>query len=203
MEPIRGTILALGIFGAAVLAPQMLSAADEAAETSVSEQPIMADEKSSVERLLDKLAQAKSESEAKALERKVFGAWHKSGSDTVDLLTVRANTAIKQKRYGISLAYLDTIIELRPDFAEGWNMRATVYYLIDEYELSLADIQHVLVLQPRHFGALNGLGMILRKINEPAEALKAFRGVLSVHPYFGNTQKSVDKLIKEVEGRKI
>jgi tetratricopeptide (TPR) repeat protein len=156
-----------------------------------------------VELLLDRLSEAGSAREAKSLERKIVMAWNQSGSDTIDLLVTRAAIAIKRKDYGLALQYLDTIVDSRPEFAEGWNMRATVYYLIDEYELSLADIQHVLALQPRHFGALSGLGMIFRDLDEPAKALDAFRQVLSVHPYFGNARESVEKLEPEVEGRDI
>lgn len=205
MEHVRGLILALGLplgmLGAASVVPPIAFAADESAGLSESNQDIA--EADPVETLLDRLSKSSSENEASALEREIVVAWNHSGSDTVDLLLARAGTAIKKKQYGLALQYLDTIVETKPEFAEGWNMRATVYYLIDEYELSLADIQQVLALQPRHFGALSGLGMIFRDLDEPAKALDAFRQVLSVHPYFGNARESVDELEPEVEGRDI
>jgi len=222
MEHFRGLILVLGLSlgfsGVLAVVPTFAPAANEPAgvpdsdasgdepgpETANSDTPDTdADGPPSVETLLDSLAAAESESEAKALERRIVIAWNHSGSDTVDLLLVRAGSAIKKQDYGLALQYLDTIIESKPEFAEGWNMRATVYYLIDEYDLSLADIQQVLALQPRHFGALSGLGMIFRDLDEPAKALDAFRQVLSVHPYFGSTRESIEKLEPEVEGREI
>lgn len=158
---------------------------------------------SRVEAMLDRLSKAGSKAEAKAIERQIVAAWHRSGSDTIDLLAARAADSIQSKNYGVALQYLDTIVDADPGFVEGWNMRATVYFLIDEYELSLADIQQVLALQPRHFGALSGLGMIFRDLDEPGKALDAFRQVLSVHPFFGNARESIDKLKPEVEGREI
>lgn len=205
MGYVRGLILAfglpLGLLGGVAVTPPIALAADEPAGLSDSNQDIA--ETSPVETLLDRLSKSGSESEASALEREIIVAWNHSGSDTVDLLLARAGTAIKKKDYGLALQYLDTIVETKPDFPEGWNMRATVYYLIDEYELSLADIQQVLALQPRHFGALSGLGMIFRDLDEPAKALDAFRQVLTVHPYFGNARESVEELEPEVEGRDI
>ncbi|MEJ8573824.1 tetratricopeptide repeat protein [Microbaculum marinum] len=174
-----------------------------AADPDPSRQDAESEAAEPVEVLLDRLSQAGSEREAKALEREIVLAWNRSGSDTVDLLLSRAGAAIKQEDYGLALQYLDAIVETRPDFPEAWNMRATVYYLLDEYELSIADIQHVLTLQPRHFGALSGLGMIFRDLDQPAQALDAFRQALAVHPYFGNVRESAEKLEPEVEGREI
>ncbi len=156
-----------------------------------------------VERLLDRLGAAEGEGEARRIERLIVEAWHRSGSDTVDLLLQRANAAIQDKGWALALEYLDTIVELAPDFAEGWNKRATVYYMINDYERSISDIGRVLTLQPRHFGALSGLGMIFREINQPSRALSAFRQALEVHPYFGDTRSNVDRLAIEVEGRGI
>jgi tetratricopeptide (TPR) repeat protein len=207
MDTIRGITRAIALVGGLLAlcpAPSSAWAATTAEEPSDADTAVPTEESvQSVEVLLDRLALAKSESEADALEQRIVRAWNNSGSDTVDLLAARAGRAMKEQRYTTSLQYLDTIIELKPDFAEGWNMRATVYYLIDEYELSLADIQHVLALQPRHFGALSGLGMIFRDLDQPEKALEAFRQVLTIHPFFGNARESVEKLEPEVEGREI
>jgi tetratricopeptide (TPR) repeat protein len=199
--PVVLAVVSIGLSSAAVAA----SAEDPAGPANGAEGPQKPLDIAppSVEELLDRLSKAKSEDEAKALESKVVAAWNESGSDTVDLLVERAGTAIQEQDFGVALQYLDTIVELNPDFAEGWNMRATVYYLLDEYELSLADIERVLVLQPRHFGALSGLGMIFRELDEPKKALEAFRAVLAVDPYFGKARESVEKLEIEVEGRDI
>lgn len=155
------------------------------------------------EALLDQLASADDEATAKALETRVREIWQRSGSDTADLLLGRAGDAFKREDYARALQYLDTIVALRPGFVEGWNMRATVYYMLDEYELSMSDIEQVLSLQPRHFGALSGLGMIFRELDQPRQALEAFRKALAVNPFLENARTSVRRLEIEVEGRAI
>lgn len=156
-----------------------------------------------VEALLDELQAAGSQAEAKGLERRILAAWNASGSPTIDLLHERATAAIEKKDYPLALEYLDTIVSLAPDFAEGWNKRATVYYLIDNYELSIADIGRALSIQPRHFAALAGLGMIFREINAPDRALAAFRKAQQIHPYLGDIERPMETLELEVEGRGI
>lgn len=156
-----------------------------------------------VDSLLDELGAVERESDAKRLEQRILRAWHRSGSATVDLLIRRANAAIKDEDYALALEYLDTIVVLAPDFAEGWNKRATVYYLIDEYQRAIADIGRVLALEPRHFGALGGLGMIFRELNDRERALSAFRRALDVHPFFGDIRSAAERLEVEVEGRGI
>ena len=118
----------------------------------------------------------------------------------VDLLMKRVITAINDEDYSLALALLNRIVEIRPGYAEGWNKRATLYYLIDDYGRSMRDIQMVLSLEPRHFGALSGLGLILQEVGQKAGALAAFRQALSVHPFLGNLQENVEELAHEVEG---
>ncbi|MCT8971664.1 tetratricopeptide repeat protein [Microbaculum marinisediminis] len=205
MDQIRGLILVVFFTVFLAAAPFGASAEDSSGPGTTPEKSDKSAETAepSVEDLLDRLSQSASEDEAKALERKIVAAWNASGSDTVDLLVQRAGAAIEDKDLGIALQYLDLVTQMLPDYAEGWNMRATVYYLLDEYELSLADIQRTLALQPRHFGALTGLGLIFRELDEPEKALEAYRQVLAVHPYFGKARQSVEKLETEVEGRDI
>jgi tetratricopeptide (TPR) repeat protein len=140
---------------------------------------------------------------AKSVEQAIWGLWLKSGSDTADLLMNWAVEAIAEKNYDRALEYLDAIVEVRPNYAEGWNKRATVYYMRDDYGRSLGDLQHVLALEPRHFGALAGLGTILQEIDEKPRALEAFRRALAIHPHFESAKKAIDRLIVEVEGRDI
>jgi len=216
MEPLRGLILVVWAAAALTGAPLAAFATDNpAAENPGAEDPVdphgnssdpgQSSEKTapSVDELLDRLSKSTSKKEAAALERQIVRAWNTSGSDTVDHMIMRAGSAIEARDFGVALQYLDTVVAMQPSYAEGWNMRATVYYLLDEYELSLSDIRQTLARQPRHFGALSGLGMIFRELDEPDQALEAFRQVLEVHPYFGKARQSVEKLEKEVEGEEI
>lgn len=153
-----------------------------------------------VDALLDALSRAPDAETASRLEQTVLRAWLDSGSDTIDLLMERAIIAMEGKAYALALELLDAIVEIKPDYAEGWNKRATLYYLIDDYDHSMRDIQKVLALEPRHFGALSGLGLILQDVGEKRGALAAFRQALAVHPFLGNVEESVDELLREVEG---
>ncbi len=134
---------------------------------------------------LDKLFTAlksKDETAAKAAEDRIITLWLQSGSDTIDLLMSWGAQAIDDKDYATALDVLDRMVTLKPDYAEGWNKRATVYYLTDKYGQSLADIQRVLALEPRHFGALTGLGAIFREIGEDKKAIRAYGEALAHRP---------------------
>jgi len=105
------------------------------------------------------------------------------------------------KNFEVALALLDKLVELQPDWAEAWNKRATVRYLVDDYEGSMADIAHVLKLEPRHFGALSGMGMILERRGFREDALRAYRRALAIAPHLDSLRNSVDRLTKSVEGQ--
>jgi tetratricopeptide (TPR) repeat protein len=105
--------------------------------------------RSEAQQLLDALQEAPNAGTAEHIERSLLQAWTRSGSDTVDLLMGRAAEAMERNEYPVALELLTTVVEIKPDYAEGWNRRATLYYLMDEYALSVADIRHTLVLEPR------------------------------------------------------
>ena len=154
--------------------------------------------------LFDSLKTAKSDTAAEAAENGILSLWLQSGSDTVDLMMTWALKAMEAKDYSAALDFLGRITQIRPDFVEGWNKRATVYYLTDDYARSLSDIRHVLALEPRHFGALAGLGSILRELGEDREALVAYRAALAADPHMDEVRKAIDELEKKgVGGREI
>ena len=92
---------------------------------------------------------------------------------------------------------------MKPDFLEAWNRRATIYYIKKDFSRSLADIQEVLRREPRHFGALSGLGIILQEFGDDKRALDAFRRALAVHPRIERIPDLAKKLEEKVEGRDI
>src|SRR5581483_8042192 len=96
---------------------------------------------------------------AKAIEERIWALWFVSPSDTANLLMTRVRTAVEAKDTDLALKLLDAIIEVKPDFVEAWNRRASIYFLKKDFGKSLADIRQVLKLEPRHFGALSGLGI--------------------------------------------
>ena len=143
------------------------------------------------------LKSAKDDATAKQSEDAIIALWLQSGSDTVDLLMSWSVQAIASKDYAQALDILDRVVTLKPDYAEGWNKRATVYFLTDKYGQAISDIEHVLVLEPRHFGALVGLGSIFRVMGDDMRAIAAFKQALALDPHLGNARKVLDDLEKK------
>ncbi|WP_430511107.1 tetratricopeptide repeat protein [Pannonibacter phragmitetus] len=161
-----------------------------------------ADEKP-LDSLYRDLAAAKSDSDAAPIARKIQRAHLESGSDTVNLLMERAAIALRAEDYGLALDLMDVVLRLKPDFAEAWNRRATIYYVKREYGRSLADIEHVLALEPRHWGALSGLAIIQRQLEQKEKALATFRRVAEIHPGLDSARKAIEELETELAGEPI
>lgn len=140
---------------------------------------------------------------AKHVEARIAALWMRTPSDTAALLMGRARQATEAGDTDVALKLLDAIVKLRPDYVEAWNKRATLYYMRNDYARALADIREVLAREPRHFGALAGLGMIMRDLGEDGKALAAFRQALALHPHLGNVPDLVKSLSEKVEGRDI
>jgi len=151
--------------------------------------------------LYARLAVAKDADETNGLVVAIDRLELDSGSDAGDLLMARAIAAMGLKNFEVALALLDKLVELQPEWAEAWNKRATVRYLVDDDEGSMVDIAHVLKLEPRHFGALSGMGMILERRGFRDGALRAYRRALAIAPHLESLKASVDRLSKSVEGQ--
>ena len=105
--------------------------------------------------------------------------------------------------FDLAIKLLNAVIDINPDFVEAWNRRSTIHYMRKDYGQSLVDIQQVLVREPRHFGALAGLGMIMQELGDEKRALEAFRKALAVNPYLEKVPELVKTLTEKVEGRDI
>lgn len=156
-----------------------------------------------LEFLFGALKVAPDDTSAKAIEQRIWAQWMVSSSDTANLLMTRVRTALEAKDADLAIKLLDGIVKIRPDYVEGWNRRATLYYMKKDYGRSLADIREVLRREPRHFGALAGLGLILQDIGDDKRALDAYRRALDVYPRLQRIPDVVKKLQEEVEGRDI
>src|SRR4030088_508752 len=132
--------------------------------------------------LFGALKAAPDEASAKHVEARIWALWMQTPSDTAAVLMMRAKAAMDAQQMDIALKLLDAVVKLRPDYVEGWNRRATLYYLKNDYAHSLQDIEQVLVREPRHFGALAGLGMIMQELGAETRALAAFRKALAGNP---------------------
>ena len=154
----------------------------------------------SLESLLGDLAVAPDAETAKPIEQAILREFLATESPTIELLMSRVAVTIQEKKYNTALALLDNIIELDPSYAEGWNKRATVNYLLDDYVAALRDVERALALQPNHFGAVYGLGLLMREFGARDLALDAFERALSINPFLENAQKAVENLEPEIKG---
>ena len=149
------------------------------------------------------LATAEDEEVAKAISDAIERVWLHSGSATIDLLMERSIKAMSEKKTELAMKLLDNVVELAPDFTEAWNRRAYVYFVQNDIDRALGDLRRALALDPNHFKALDGLAQILREIGQKKAALKAFKQLIDVHPYWSGAKQAIEELEREVDGQGI
>ncbi|MEO0328644.1 MAG: hypothetical protein AAF217_08610 [Pseudomonadota bacterium] len=155
-----------------------------------------------LDRLFEKLRVDPNSNSAKATARQIWREWTQTDSDTVNLLMRWASRAMGEKKHAQASDLLDRVVVLAPDYAEGWNRRATVHYYRKDFSKSIADIEATLTLEPRHFGALSGLAAILQRIGQDEKALETWYKVLEIYPANQQAQESVIELEEELSGRR-
>ena len=155
---------------------------------------------------LDKLFAALKEAnpaDARVIEADIWRLWSRSGSPAMDLLLERGEKATEQGDYERALDHLTALTDHAPDFAEGWNQRAIVWFNMGRFGQSVADIQRTLALNPRHFGAMAGFGAILEAMERPKQALEVYRAALAIHPHLEGIDEAVKRLEAKVAGQGI
>jgi tetratricopeptide (TPR) repeat protein len=148
--------------------------------------------------LFDALASARSVEEAAGYEREIWARWLESGSEAVDRDMVRGMRAMDQGDAHAAMEAFDAVIEAAPRFAEGWNKRATLHWLLGNQAESISDIDRTLELEARHFGALSGLSMIREAQRRPFEALEALEKVIAIHPQLPQLQARIEHLTRQL-----
>jgi tetratricopeptide (TPR) repeat protein len=154
-------------------------------------------------RLLDLFARLKtigSDGEARSLEAVIWQIWIDYPDQEIAALMQRGIIAMANDQEEQALAVFNEVVARKPDFAEGWNKRATVYFMLGEFDASVADIERTLALEPRHFGALSGLGQIYLELDRKEAALKAFEAALAIDPHLSAVRGAVDSLKKALQG---
>ncbi|MGX5664657.1 tetratricopeptide repeat protein [Rhizobium daejeonense] len=169
-------------------------------EQHASISPQQTDTARTIDQLLTSLKRERNPEAANRISAEIMGTWNDSGSPTVNLLMQWANTAISEKRNPAALDFIDQAIVLKPDFVGAWNLRATLNYTMGNYRKSVSDINHVLSLEPRHFGALAGLAAILSERGSEEMALKAWERYLDIYPADRDAQNLVNKLEEKLAG---
>ena len=135
-----------------------------------------------LEGLFAGLKQASHPAQAAMIERQIWTIWLETSDEAVATLLTSGNESMAQGNFAAALEAFDKVVVLAPGFAEGWNKRATVHYLMNNLQASLEDIVKTLELEPRHFGALSGRGLVYIKLDDLQNALTSFEEALEVHP---------------------
>ena len=141
--------------------------------------------------------------EAAEVDQRIWLLWLHSEDKAVNRLMAQGVIAMQRGALDRALHRFDEIVERAPDFAEGWNKRATVLYMMGRHRDSVADVQQVLNLEPRHYGALSGLGMILVAIGQEEDALEWLRRALELNPYLDGIRLLADELGERLKGKRI
>ncbi|HIN92834.1 MAG TPA: tetratricopeptide repeat protein [Alphaproteobacteria bacterium] len=135
---------------------------------------------------------------ARTIEKFIWRIWRESGDESVDQLMVDGVKAMGGGNYEGALIAFNSIVKGAPNFAEGWNKRATLYWLMGDFEKSVEDINRTLALEPRHFGALSGLAMIRESQERPLDALQAFERALEIYPAMPNAAERIRKFNRQL-----
>ena len=147
-----------------------------------------------LDRLFARLRLARSEREGKLAEEAIWKMWTASDSASAEALLQQATRAMAARENEAALSILSTLVALQPHFAEAWNKRATLYFLMGRFDESIGDIDKVLDLEPRHFGALAGLGMIKLRQGEVGAALSAYKRALSINPNMPGVRRALEEI---------
>ncbi|MFU0505001.1 tetratricopeptide repeat protein [Pseudaminobacter sp. NGMCC 1.201702] len=158
---------------------------------------------SKLDALFRELKRERNERAAARIAARIQEEWNNSGSASVDLMMLWSQKAMEAKEFSIALDFLDQVVTLLPSYAEGWNRRATAHFMMHSFDKSMADIEHTLRLEPRHFGALAGMAQIMSVRGNKALALSAWQRVLDIYPMMRSAQNEVATLSEELAGEGI
>ena len=185
-------LILLLVCGAALAAPNTAAPAKPSAPKPASQ-----------EQLFAQLKQAQSAEDAQPIEQKLLALFRVSGSPSVDLLVTRVQTALSAADRKTAKQLIDAVTRIAPGYAEGWHIRAGLEHAADDDTAALVSLQKVILLNPRHFAALNRLGDMLQEYGDKAGALKLYRRALEVDPQLPGVGQKIRELTHSVEGRDI
>ncbi len=185
------------------LSPTMALAPAFAVEAKTISKPDDSSRENRLDTLFSELKRERNEKSAERIAARIGESWARSDSASIDLMMLWSQQAMDSRKFDVALDFLDQVVTLAPQFAEGWNRRATVHYMMQNYAMSMADINQTLALEPRHFGALSGLGQIMKNTGNKQRALQAWQQVLDIYPMMRSAQSEVATLSEELSGEGI
>lgn len=139
---------------------------------------------------------------ARSIEEQIWRHWFIAPDENATVLLSQISQAMSARQYQLALQLCNQLVDSYPDFAEGWNRRATVQYQLNNHAESVADIRETIRLEPRHFGAISGLGLIFLRLKDYPAAIEAFEEVLAISPASQNAKRSI-KFVRSEMGREI
>ena len=145
--------------------------------------------------------QSATDEEAGQISENIWIEWSKSGSPAMDLLLQRGRAALAAGNPAEAIEHFTALIDQDPTFAEAWNARATAYFQTGDIGPSVNDIAHALALNPRHFGALSGLGMIFEELDQPEKALEVYQAALAINPHMTDIRDAITRLSSVISGQ--
>jgi tetratricopeptide (TPR) repeat protein len=152
-----------------------------------------------LDNLFTRLKSIDNSDEANPIINRIWTIWIETPDPALRHEMRRGMAAMHMANYKLALKSFNTIIEAEPDFAEGWNKRATLYYMMGQFTASMADVYKTLSLEPRHFGALSGMGLILMETGNDRDAISAFEEALKANPHMPSIDRYIDYLKEKIE----
>jgi tetratricopeptide (TPR) repeat protein len=201
MMPLRLRVALVCLSALTAGATTALAAADANRPSRAAPEAKPAPKAPSLDDLFARLRASEDPAEAKGIARLIERRLAGSGSPTADLLTDRARQAVTAHDFALAAELMDRVTALEPNWSEGWNRRATVFWLLTDKDDAIADLQRALVLEPRHFEAWMALGRIYEANDDKARALAAFRRARALYPQMDKIGEAIDRLAPEVDGR--
>jgi tetratricopeptide (TPR) repeat protein len=165
--------------------------------------PVATTREARLDQLFVDLKRERNEKAAERIAARISNEWVQSGSASIDLMMQWSQKAVEEKKFDVALDFLDQVVTLQPAYAEGWNQRATVHFMMNNFGKSMSDIDRTLQLEPRHFGALSGLAQIMAVTGHKQSALEAWQRVLGIYPMMRSAQDQVGTLSEELAGEGI
>ena len=195
----------LSVFCAAILTAGAFypAVATETTTAAIEKPPAAAKAENRLDTLFSELKRERNEKAAERIAGRIWEEWSRSGSASIDLMMGWSKTAMDNKKFDVALDFLDQVVTMEPTYAEGWNRRATVHFMMQNYAKTMSDINHTLQIEPRHFGALSGMGQIMKNTGREELALRAWERVLDIYPMMRSAQNEVATLSEELAGEGI
>ena len=200
MAKLMSSCLILGSVLAASVASAPPTLAADAGQASVTSE--LTTPKQRLDTLFAELKRERDPDKAREISNQIRVEWQDSGSATVNLLMQWASKAVETNRQATALDIFDQVITLAPHYVEGWNQRATLHYQMGNYRKSMSDINRVLAIEPRHFGALAGMAAILTAAGKDELALRAWEQFLDIYPADRRAQEQLGELEEKLAGNR-